>query len=177
MHFFSFLLLSILLVVNQTTMVHYLPDYLGRPDFIYILIAFFAYKFSWGKGCLLTFITGWMIDVLSSQFLGGYIVECLFVFICLKIITQNNPVKEYAYQIPLIGISYLFMQLILFLCSRVLLGDTGPVWSWLQLAKETVEIVFVAIPCFLLFNKLHEVVESYKVTSRIMRKPPSNRYK
>ncbi len=178
MQFFSFLTLAIFLVVAQTTFMHFLPHWLGRPDFIYILVAFFAYRMDWARGGLLVFITGWMLDVLSGVYLGAYVIECSFVFICLKVLTQNSPVRQSAYQIPLVGVSYFLVQFLIMLFYTFTVGEGGSGWSWRVMIQETIIVVFASIPCFLPFNKLFEFIEMWKASSKISRKRVgSNRFR
>ena len=105
-----FLLIGIFLIVMQTTILQVLPAWFGFPDFVFILIAFLAFRFDWLSGCLLAFMLGWMMDVVSSIYLGMFVVKYLIVFFVLNMLTQNSPVKEAAYQVPLVGISYFLIQ-------------------------------------------------------------------
>lgn len=177
MQFLSFLTLAVFLVAAQTTIFHFLPAWLGRPDFIYILVAFFAYRMGWARGGLLVFLTGWMLDVLSGIFLGAYVIECTFVFICLKVLTQNSPVRQSAYQIPLVGVSYFIVQVCISIFYSYTLPESAPIWSWLSILKETIIIVVASIPCFLLFNAFFEFVELYRATSKISRKRSGNQFR
>ncbi|MEE4135150.1 MAG: hypothetical protein V2I32_03665 [Desulforhopalus sp.] len=53
-----FWLVGILLIIAQTTLVPFFPQWFGRPDFIFILVAFAAYRFAWIPGILLVFSLG-----------------------------------------------------------------------------------------------------------------------
>ena len=86
--------LGILLIVLETTLLQSFPAWIGRPDFVYILVAFTAYRFAWIPGLLLTFSLGWMMDALTGINLGVYPLECLAVFASLKALTTNNPLRE-----------------------------------------------------------------------------------
>ena len=65
-----FWLLGVLLIVLQTTLLQYLPLWLGRPDFIFIFVAFVAYRFAWIPGIFLVFTLGWILDVVAGIQLG-----------------------------------------------------------------------------------------------------------
>jgi rod shape-determining protein MreD len=165
-----FLLVGVLLVVLQTTLLPLLPGVFGRPDLVYLLVAFAAYKLAWLPGILLAFTVGWIFDVIIGLNLGVYPLEFLFVFISLKLLTLNSPVKEAAYQIPMVGVSYFLLQMIVYFLSSLTLSDTLPEWSWSKNVKETLLLVVAAIPCFLVFNCLFEYLQNRSSRSRPARR-------
>ena len=103
MQFFLFWVLGIVLIVVQTTLLQSLPVWLGRPDFVFILVAFTAYRFAWIPGIALVFTLGWIMDVMVGIYLGVYPLVCLITFTTLKLLTNKSPIKESTYQIPLIS--------------------------------------------------------------------------
>ena len=171
----SFLGLGVFLVVLQTTLIQFTPEVLGRPDFVCLLVAFAAYRFAWLPGIVLTFTVSWIIDVLTSYYLGIYPLQCLLVFTCLKAATTNIPIKESVYQMPLVGISYFSMHVMVYGLTLVLVPETLPAWSWWRLLRETALLVVVAVPFFLLFNGLFEYLEKRAIRPRATRKQPARR--
>lgn len=177
MQFFSFLILAVFLVVAQTTFLHFLPYWMGRPDFIFILIAFIAYKFDWLRGGILAFLSGWMLDVVAGAFLGADVIECVMLFILLRLVTQNNPIRQSAYQIPLIGLSYFLVQLLISTFYSFTEAGSTSTWSVGVMVQETIIIIFAAIPSFLLFNVLYEFVGHYQSKSSVARRKTGNRFR
>lgn len=165
-----FLILGILLTVLQTSLLQLLPGGLARPDLVYLLVAFAAYKLPWLPGILLAFTVGWVLDVLVGINLGVYPLEFLFIFVCLKFVTLNSPVKESAYQIPMVGVSYFLLKMIVYFFSSLTIQHGLPGWSWLNGVQETLLLVLAAIPCFLLFNSLHEYLLDRTARSRPARR-------
>lgn len=170
---FCFFVLGVILIVLQTTLLQFAPEGFGRPDFIFLLVAFSAYRFAWLPGIFLTFTLGWIFDVLVGLYLGIYPLECLLVFAGLKLITTNSPVKESAYQIPLVGISYFVMHLLVYFLTSFTLPDALPEWSWPRIIQDTLLLVAAAIPCFLLFNSLYEYIRKRALSSRRIRRRPA----
>lgn len=162
-----FFFLGIFLIVIQSTIFQIFPTWLGRPDLVFILVTFAAYRFDWLRGFLLVYTLGWMMDVVSGMYLGTYALESLLVFFCLKLFTENSPVKETAYQVPLVGVSYFLMQLGVYFFYSVALPGTLPEWSWNRITRETLVLVAATIPCFLMFNSCYE----YFLRRRLNRKP------
>jgi rod shape-determining protein MreD len=168
---FSFWALGIILIVAQTTLLEYLPLWLGRPDLIFVMVAFIAYRFAWIPGIVLVFALSWVLDVVAGIYLGLYPLVCLLTFTALKTLTNKSPVKESTYQIPLVGLSYFLMQILFYLINSLLLPDMLPEWSWPGALQRTILVVLSAIPLFILFNRLHE----YVIKRRLRGKPPRRR--
>ena len=173
----SFLIIGIVLILIQTTVLPILPSWLGTPDFVFILIAFLAYRFDMLKGLFLAFTLGWMMDVVSGIYLGAYLLEYLLFFIVLNTLTLNSPVKESAYQVPLVGLFYFIVQIILYFSLTVMIDDALPPWSWSRVLKETIILTVATIPCFLLFNSLNEYLLKSRTVRRSARHGAGNQYR
>ncbi len=174
---FSFLLLGFLLLAVQTTIFTLFPHWLGRPDLVFILLVFSVYKFSWFQGLLLAFMLGWALDVTSGIFPGTYPLLALLVFVVVKFLTQNSPVKETAYQIPLVGLSYFVVQCFFYLFFTLTQPDLLPSWSWSRVVQETFILLVAAIPCFVLFNWLYEKIVKRHLASRSLKRRSGNRFR
>jgi len=168
---FSFWALGIMLIIAQTTLLEYLPLWLGRPDLIFVMVAFIAYRFAWIPGIVLVFALSWVLDVVAGIYLGLYPLVCILTFTALKTLTNKSPVKESTYQIPLVGLSYFLMQILFYLINSLLLPDMLPEWSWPGALQRTILVVLSAIPLFILFNRLYE----YVIKRRLHGKPPRRR--
>lgn len=169
-----YLLLGVLLVVLQTSMLQLLPGSFARPDIVYPLVAFSAYKLPWIPGLFLAFSLGWMLDVLVAANLGFYPFIFLSVFVVLKTITVNSPVKESAYQIPMVGVSYFLLQIGLYFFASITAEHALPEWSWGQVVQDTLLLILAAIPFFLVFNSLYEHLQLRSVRSRRLKNRTRN---
>ncbi len=174
---FSFLLLGLILLAVQTTFFTLFPHWLGRPDLVFILLVFSAYRFSWFPGLLLAFLLGWALDVASGMFPGTYPLLALLVFVIVKFLTQNSPVRETAYQIPLVGVSYFVVQCLLYLFFSLTQSYILPSWSWAGVVQETLILLVASIPCFILFNWLYEKIVKRRLTGRSLKRRSGNRFR
>ena len=172
MQFFLFWVLGIVLIVVQTTLLQSLPVWLGRPDFVFILVAFTAYRFAWIPGIALVFSLGWIMDVMVGIYLGFYPLVCLITFTSLKLLTNKSPIKESTYQIPLVGLSYFLIQMFLYFTYSVTLPENLPEWSWGLTLQKTGLVVAAAIPLFILFSSLYEYWEKRRLRSKPLRRRP-----
>jgi len=168
---FSFWALGIAIIVAQTTLLQLLPLWMGRPDFVFILVAFAGYRFAWVPGIILVFTLGWIMDIVAGIHLGFYPLLCLITFSVLKLLTTNSPIKESTYQIPLVGASYFLMQMFFYFVYSLTLPEELPEWSWGVTAQRTALIVVSAAPLLLLFNSLFEYVQKRRMQSS----PPRRR--
>jgi len=169
---FAFWLLGVALIVAQTTFLQYLPIWLVRPDFVFILVTFIAYRFAWIPGLVLVFSLGWIIDVVAGIHLGIYPLTCLVVFAFLKGITAKRLIKESTYQIPLVGLCYFLMQIFFYFIYSVLLPEELPEWSWVVACQRTALVVVSAIPLFMLFNSLYEYIQKRRLRGKAPRRRP-----
>jgi rod shape-determining protein MreD len=171
MLFFSFWVLGIALIVVQTTLLQSLPLWLGRPDFVFILVAFTAYRFAWIPGIALVFTLGWIMDVVVGIHLGFYPLMCLLTFTALKFLTNKSPIKESTYQIPLVGLSYFLIQMFLYFAYSLTLPEELPEWSWGLTLQRTALLVAAAVPLFLLFSSLYESLQKRRLRANRRRRP------
>ena len=168
---FSFWALGIVLIIAQTTLLGYFPLWIGRPDLVFTLVAFIAYRFAWIPGIVLVFSLSWVLDVVAGIYLGLYPLVCLLTFTALKSLTNKSPVKESTYQIPLVGLSYFLMQIFYYFVNSILLPDMLPEWSWPGVLQQTILVIVSAVPLFIMFNRLYE----YVLKRRLRGKPPRRR--
>ena len=165
-----FWLLGVLLIVLQTTLLQYLPLWLGRPDFIFIFVAFVAYRFAWIPGIFLVFTLGWILDVVAGIQLGIYPLMCLLTLTGLKLLTNKSPVKETTYQIPLVGVSYFLVQMFMYFVCSLSSPDLLPEWSWGVTLQRTALVMVSAIPLFLLCNTLYEHLQKRQLRGKPLRR-------
>lgn len=165
-----FFILGVLLIVAETSLFHLFPDVLGRPDLLFIVIVFAAYRFGWGSGLLYVYSLGWMMDVVSGIHPGIYPLQNIFIFSSLKILTENSPLKENTYQVPLVAFSYFFMQMLMYLLYSILSPETLLPWSWNRVIQETIILLLATIPVFILLNSLYEFFAKRRVIHRVLKK-------
>lgn len=172
-----FFLLAVFLVVLQTTVLQLGPGWLRAPDLVFILVSFIAYRFDWLRGLVLVFGCGWMMDVVAASSPGIFVFEYLLVFLVLSVLAKNSPVKESAYQVPLVGLAYFVIQVLIYGALTVFDVESLPSWSWGRLTRETVIVVAATIPGFALFNTLYEYLQQRRTVSRIIHRKSGNRFR
>lgn len=172
MVFISFWLIGVALIVCQTTLMQYMPLWFGRPDFVFILVAFSAYRFAWIPGIVLVFSLGWIMDVMGGIHLGLYPLICLLTFTFLKLLASRSPVKESTYQIPLVGVAYFVAQMMYCFIYSLVLPEILQEWSWGLTLQRTILVVVSSIPLSILFNRLYEKLQRRRMRAKPLRRRP-----
>lgn len=172
MHVVVFWAIGVFLIVAQTTLLEYLPQWLGRPDLLFVLVAFLAYRFAWIPGIIVVFSLSWVVDVVAGIYLGLYPLACLAVFTALKTVSSKSPVKESTYRIPLVGVGYFLTQIFFYFVNSLLLPDILPEWSWSGALQRTILVVLSAIPLFVLFDRLNEHLLKRRLRGKAPRRRP-----
>ncbi len=177
MLFVVFLLVACFLVVAMTSIFQLMPDWLGKPDFIHIIVVFAAYRFGWTAGLVFVFCLGWMLDVVSGIYPGTYLLQSVLVFASIKVLTENSPLKESAYQIPLVGISYFVAQMGFYFFYSLTMSGTLPSWSWNKIVQDTLILLLAAIPSFVLLGYLYDFFSKRKVIHKVISKRNANQFR
>lgn len=177
MRMLFFVILGVFTMVAQTTLFPILPDWFGRPDFLYILVVFAAYRFNWVYGLFYVFFLGWGTDVISGLHLGIYPLQNILVFSLLKLLTENSPLKEAAYQVPLVGLSYFIVQMGFYFLYSIIMPGTLPMWSWSRMVQETFILLLATIPSFIIFNFFYEYFSTQRVIHKVVRKKSGNQFR
>jgi rod shape-determining protein MreD len=146
---FSFVIFSLIIFALQTTLFPLLPTWLGRPDLIFLLVVFLAYRFDSVKGAAVVFFIGLLLDVFSGIFLGIYPTIYLLIFFVLKMLSKHIA-NETTYQAPLAVVSYLFYACCVFVSTSLLAPEIELDWSWRTMLLQILMLAIIAMPFFLL---------------------------
>ena len=173
----AFFLIAVFFVVVQSTLFPILPEWLGRPDFLFVLVAFSAFRFGWVQGLIYAFLIGWMTDVVSGIYLGVFPLQNVLVFSALKLIAENSPLKEATYQIPLVSMSYFVTKMAFYFVYVLSMpGNLSP-WLWGERVRETCILLLASIPLFIILSRLYEKFSTKRVFHRVVRKSGGNQFR
>ncbi len=168
---FTFWLIGLAIIIVQTTLLHNLPIWFNRPDLLFILLIFIAYRFAWIPGIIVVFSLSWLMDVVTGIRLGFYPLICLLLFTVVKSSTYGKLIKESTYQVPLLGAAWLAGQFLQYVIFSLGLNQLMPDWQWGEYILNDIVLMIVAIPLFALYNKLFWFLEK----RRMQRKTSSRR--
>ena len=172
-----FLILGILILVLQTTFLQLLPAWLGKPDILFLLIVYISCQSDILRGSVLILLLGLLMDVFSGVFLGLYPVIYLLVFAFIKGISRKIAINEFAYQVPLAVISYLFVSIGMFLFSFSLAPDSPPQWSWGTILLQLLMLAVIGAPVFGIFDAIMNFYRSTSAAGLFPGSKSSNRFK
>jgi rod shape-determining protein MreD len=177
MFIFIFLILGILILVLQTTFLQLLPAWLGKPDILFLLIVYVACQADILRGAFIVLLLGVLMDAFSGVFLGLYPVIYLLVFAFIKGISRQIAINEFAYQVPLAVISYLFVSIGMFLFAFFLAPDSPPQWSWGVILLQLLILAVIGTPIFGIFDSITNFYRSSSASGRFLGTNRSNRFK
>jgi len=172
-----FLSLGIFLIVVQTTVFQFLPVWLGKPDILFLLVVYLACQADILRGAFVILVLGLFMDVFSGVFLGLYPVIYLLVFAFIKGISRRIAINEFAYQVPLAVISYLFVGVGMFVLSFILAPDSPPQWSWGLMLLQLFIIAVIGTPVFGIFDSIMSFYRSHSAAGRFPGTRKANRFR
>jgi rod shape-determining protein MreD len=172
-----FLILGILILVLQTTFLQLLPVWLGKPDILFLLIVHISCQSEMLRGAVVVLLLGLLMDVFSGVFLGLYPVIYLLVFAFIKGISRRVALNEFAYQVSLALISYLFVSIGMFLFSYSLAPDTPPQWSWGAIVLQLLILAIIGGPVVGIFDSITNFYRSTSASGRLPGTRSVNRFK
>jgi rod shape-determining protein MreD len=150
----AFFLIGLTLIILQTTVFMPHPVWIFSPDLYYILVAFLAYRMDPVRSLLVLFPLSWVLDVFAGTILGTFPAICIIGYIFLHMLNLKLPVRASLYQVPLVGVSFLFVTWLVHLALDFFEPGAALGWSWPQSIVRAVMIVVFTFPLFRFFEWL-----------------------
>jgi len=152
-----FLILGGAVIVLQTTMFHALPEWIGVPDLLVLLIVFVSIRFDVARGTLISILLGLGHEVCSGYYLGLYVIAYLLVFFVVKGLARAFAVNEANHQPPVVAAAYLGAGGVVYLCSSMLADEPLSPWGWGSVLQRLLIVIILVVPV----NRLLEVVYDF----------------
>ena len=172
-----FLALGIVLLILQTTLFQVLPEWIGKPDLLFILIVFLALRIDIFKGTVLVLLFGVLMDIFSGIYLGLHPVIYLMLFFTLNGATRHLAINESVHQVPIVVLSYLLTCSGVFIFASILSPENELEWSWGKILLQIVILVIITPPLFKMYNWVLSLLEDNSKLTYFLRKPKSgNRF-
>ena len=145
-----------MLAILQTTLCMPTPTWLLAPDLYYVLVGYLAFHLDLPRSLIVLFPLVCVLDVLSGTILGMYALICFGGHLLLRLLSAKLPVKQYLYQVPLVGLSYLAVSWAVYLLLELLEPGQQVSWYWWKMLVRTVLVTALSYPLFLLFDWLQK---------------------
>lgn len=173
----TFLAIGLLLVILQTTLFMPTPVWPAAPDLYYILVAYLAYRMDLLRSLVILFPLSCVLDVLSGTVLGMYPAICFGGFFLLRFMADRLPVRESLYQVPMIAVSYLVVNwlvyVVLFFLEPVVLIP----WSWPLVLLRAALIIVFSFPLFRVFERINRRLQGGFSPLKRLRVRSGNRFR
>ncbi len=157
MRFILFLSLGCLFIGLQTTIFQALPKWIGVPDLLFLLIIFIALRAPIAQGVLLMMIWGTIMGVLSGYFSGLYTIAYLLIFVIVKALSTGLSIDEINHQPPIVALSYLLANGIIYIFSSMLASSSLIPWLWGEILQRLLIVTILVIPAHKMFSFLWNI--------------------
>jgi len=165
------------LLILQTTLLHVLPEWFGRPNLLFLLIVFLGTSLGIYKGAVLALLLGLLMDIFSGVFLGLHPVIFLALFSILQVVSRHLAINSSIHQIPLVVLSYLFTASSIFIFTSILTPENRLYWAWGNEILQVLILSVICIPFFKLLLWLTTIFDSKKAGNPFRRQKTGNRYR
>jgi rod shape-determining protein MreD len=146
LRFIIFLFLGFAFIGLQTTLSQALPQWIGLPDFLFLLIVFIAIHFPAIKGATLVLIFGVLVEAVSGYFLGIYTIAYLLIFFIIKGLAAGLAIDEANLQPPIVAIGYLLANGVIYMCTDMLATTSLMPWNWGEILQRLLIITILTVP-------------------------------
>jgi rod shape-determining protein MreD len=149
-----FSLIGLLFIIIQTSLFQGLPEWMGMPDLLFILIVFAAIHLRIVEGVILCFVLGTAMEVFSGYFLGLYILSYCLTLLLIRAVSSRLIIKEVVQQPAITALAYLLSSGLVYVFSSMLAeGELSP-WGWGRILQRVLIVTILAIP----FNRIFHLV-------------------
>ena len=173
----AFFLLGLFLLVLQTTLFSVMPDWLGRPDLLFIFIIFITVRLDALKGAMLVLMLGLLMDIFSGIFQGLYPVTYLILFFVVHLLSRRFVITELPHQIPLVLACYLFSNTMIFVSTAMLAPENLVPWNWKAVFFQMLLLSILTLPFFALYDFLLNLRNSPAFFRLFVRQQKGNRFR
>jgi len=173
----SYFFLAVFLLILQTSLLTILPEWAGSPDLFFVLIVFVAIRLKLVHGAVLLLVLGLIMDIFSGIFLGIYPITYLLLFFLLHGLSRRLAIHEVVHRIPLVIISYLFVNSLLYSFASYLSPENELVWNWKEILMEMLLLAIITLPLFTLFESLDAFLTPRKAAQFFLRPKNKNTFR
>lgn len=173
----TYLFLGIFLLIIQTSLLSELPEWLGKPDLLFVLIVFVALRLELFRGAFLLLLFGLIMDIFSGIFLGLYPIIYLLLFFILYALSKRLIINEVVQQIPLVLLCYLFVNGLLYVLVAMLEPDSTLIWNWKKIILQLLLLAVITLPLFALFESIETWFTPRKAGRFLQRSKPRNTFR
>ena len=146
MRFSIFLLIGVVLIALQTTVFQVLPEWIGMPDLLFLLIVFISINLRAVQGTLLVLLFGTGLDVCSGYFLGLYSISYFLIFLMIKGMSTALAINKINHQPPIVAVSYLMASGLVYMFSNMLAKEGLTPWVWGGILQRVLILIILVLP-------------------------------
>jgi rod shape-determining protein MreD len=173
----SYFSLGVFLLILQTSLLTILPEWVGSLDPFFVLIVFVAIRLKLVHGAVLILVLGLIMDIFSGIFLGIYPITYLLLFFLLHGLSRRLAIHEVFHRIPLVIVSYLFVNSLLYSFASYLAPENELLWNWKEILMEIILLAVITLPLFTLFESFDTFLTPKKAAQFFLRPKNKNTFR
>ncbi|MCJ7602122.1 MAG: rod shape-determining protein MreD [Desulfobulbaceae bacterium] len=173
----SYFFLGVFLLILQTSLLTILPEWIGSPDPFFVLIVFVAIRLKLVHGAVLLLVLGLIMDIFSGIFLGIYPITYLLLFFLLHGLSRRLVIHDVFHRIPLVIVSYLFVNSLLYSIASYLAPENELLWDWKEILMEIILLAVITLPLFTLFESFDTFLTPKKAAQFFLRPKNKNSFR
>jgi rod shape-determining protein MreD len=155
----AFIILGMVLITMQTSLLQVLPEWLGLPDLIFLLIIFAAIYFEILQGVVLCLVLGTFMEVFSGYFLGLYVISYLLVFALVRSVSTGLAIKDQSQQPAIAAVTYVLAGGFTYIFTSMLADESLSPWSWGEVLRRVLIITILTIPFNCVFRQVMKLCD------------------
>jgi len=166
---------GIIIITLESTLLVKLPGWIGRPDLLFILLAWLAIRFSGIRETILIILLGLTLNVVSGVNTGIYPVAYLFTFILIRWAINNLNLDSNNHQAAMITLAYVIFYLTVWLLST--LTPNPEMIPWRRAIPELVALTVLSFPLMHIFDRVLKPFDDKDILQSLnRRRHRKNRY-
>lgn len=149
-----FAILGSFALVCQTSLLAGLPEWVGNPDLLFLLVVYVSIKLPDFRGFFLVIFFGLLMDVFSGLAPGLFPFLYGGLFLTAKLLARRVIFDEPTHHPALAAFSYLVCHSLIYLYLQLFSPDIDLSWSWHDLLLAMLIQAVLTLPFFQLFDHL-----------------------
>ena len=170
----AILLAGLFIITLESTLLVRLPGWFGRPDLLFILMAWLATRFNGVREIVLAILLGLGLNVVSGVNTGIYPIAYLFIFILIRGAIHNLNLDSNNHQAAMITASYAVFYLVVWLLSS--LTPHPEMIPWRHAIPELVALAVLSFPLMHLFDRLLKPCDGKDLAGILSRRRRKTRF-
>lgn len=175
-----FTILGVVLLSLQTSFLPIIPEWLGLPELLFLLIVFASVYLSIAEGVVLCLVFGMAMEVVSGSFLGIYVVSYGAIFFMIRGFSAWIAMEHSSSLPGIAALAYLLSRGLVYVFTAMLTDESLAPWVWGDVLLRVLIVAVLILPFDALFQLILEKCDAKRQRRSFFRRrsfKSGNRYR